>query len=152
MHARGLQPVAQPVSAAFVYFNSCMREDCNYNFWSSKVFFLISIHACVRIVIEWIFGAAGWCRISIHACARIATSKNWCQSAKLSYFDSCMREDCNQVRRDENQQLIYFNSCMCEDCNGIFSYTRWIALRFRFMHARRLQPGQGGFRPPPKGF
>ena len=79
--------------------------------------------------------------ISIHACARIATNRVGRPSVSLSYFDSCMREDCNPdlcYRKiaifisihacariatppgmPGRSRPAYFDSCMREDCNGI---------------------------------
>ena len=96
MHAWGLQPAAQPVSAAFVYFNSCMCEDCNDGF--AYLVRLILIHVCARIATTRKMNcreATSW--ILIHACARIVTYdyiKLW---GDIPYFNSCMREDCNRI-------------------------------------------------------
>ena len=72
MHARGLQclglaliwtladilihacakiatSAAQPVSAVFVYFDSCMREDCNIVNPRTMASRQVLIHACARI-------------------------------------------------------------------------------------------------------
>ena len=150
----------------------------------------ISIHACARIAT----GLRGYWRrahaILIHACARIATpsrcgphgnrpnfNSRMCKDCNAavehfcyaSYFNSCMREDCNSpischgLARDilihacariAIQDILkdccgrcYFNSYMREDCNGRREIRR-VSLHdlFWFMYTRGLQhwPGKIG--------
>ena len=139
------------------YFNSCMREDCNFCHSGFCPRIGVLIHACVRIATRRLYGftrnfdscmcedcntidmAGLWaCSISIHACARIAMPRACPYMDAGWHFDSCMCEDCNTtIVKHDGYARVLIHAC-AKIATKAREWEEWAA--FWFMYVRGLQP------------
>ena len=167
MHARGLQPtgLGDPPYLYPILIHACVRIAMVLQLYAlcSR---MILIHSCARIAVSCIRQRWKDMGILIHVCARIATGTvpapghlrgiliHTCAkiatayaaprpSFAVSYFNSCMREDCSIICAAVPTSLKDFDSCMCEDCNTTVFPVMMTTRGFQFMYAQGLQSDIG---------
>ena len=98
-----------------IYFNSCMREDCNSIINIIACLRDILIHACVRIATCGAARLGGFCLFQF---MHVRGLQRWFCIPCPTHFNSCMCEDCNNQENElQRGNIMDFNSCMRKDCN-----------------------------------